>query len=79
MNAGSAQNRSARRRPEALGRLRGGFSTKIHPRAEGGGKPMTFVLSGGSATSRCMWNPFWSRGVYGDPVPVVLGRGPDGL
>lgn len=32
---------------EALGRSRGGFSTKIHMRAEGGGKPMAVVLSGG--------------------------------
>lgn len=32
---------------EALGRSRGGFSTKIHLRAEGKGKPMAFVLSGG--------------------------------
>jgi transposase len=32
---------------EALGRSRGGFSTKIHVRAEGGGRPMAFVLSGG--------------------------------
>ena len=32
---------------EALGRSRGGFSTKIHLRIEGGGKPMAFVLSGG--------------------------------
>jgi len=32
---------------EALGHSRGGFSTKIHLRAEGGGKPVAFVLSGG--------------------------------
>jgi hypothetical protein len=32
---------------EALGRSRGGFSTKIHIRAEGGGKPLAFVVSGG--------------------------------
>lgn len=32
---------------EALGRSRGGFGTKIHVRAEGKGKPMAFVLSGG--------------------------------
>jgi transposase len=32
---------------EALGWSRGGFSTKIHVRAEGGGRPMAFVLSGG--------------------------------
>ena len=32
---------------EALGRSHGGFSTKVHVRAEGGGKPMTFVLTPG--------------------------------
>ena len=32
---------------QALGRSRGGFSTKIHLRAEGGGKPLAFVVSGG--------------------------------
>ena len=32
---------------EALGRSRGGFSTKIHVRAEGYGKPVTFHLTGG--------------------------------
>jgi transposase len=32
---------------EALGRSQGGFSTKVHVRAEGQGKPMTFVLTPG--------------------------------
>jgi transposase len=32
---------------EALGRSRGGFSTKVHLRAEGGGKPLAFAVSGG--------------------------------
>jgi transposase len=32
---------------EALGRSRGGSSTKVHVRAEGGGKPLALVLSGG--------------------------------
>ena len=32
---------------EALGRSRGGFSTKVHLRAEGGGRPLAIVLSGG--------------------------------
>ncbi|MFC0617166.1 IS5 family transposase [Deinococcus budaensis] len=32
---------------QALGRPRGGFSTKLHLRAEGNGKPMAFVLSVG--------------------------------
>src|SRR5205807_2449087 len=34
-------------RTEALGRSRGGFSTKVHVRAEGRGKPVVFVLTGG--------------------------------
>lgn len=32
---------------EALGWSRGGFSTKVRVRAEGGGKPLAFVISGG--------------------------------
>jgi transposase len=32
---------------EALGRSHGGFTTKIHIRAEGLGKPVTFSLTGG--------------------------------
>jgi transposase len=32
---------------EALGRSQGGFSTKVHLRAEGGGKPITVVLTSG--------------------------------
>lgn len=32
---------------EALGRSRGGFSTKVHVRAEGGGKPLALAVSGG--------------------------------
>jgi transposase len=30
-----------------VGRSRGGFSTKVHVRAEGGGEPLAFVVSGG--------------------------------
>jgi len=32
---------------EALGRSRGGFSTKLHLRAEGGGKPLTLRITAG--------------------------------
>jgi len=32
---------------QALGRSHGGFSTKVHVKAEGYGKPMYFVLTGG--------------------------------
>jgi transposase len=34
-------------REEALGRGRGGFSTKVHLRAEGGGKPLALLLTPG--------------------------------
>jgi hypothetical protein len=32
---------------EALDRGRGGFSTKVHVRAEGGGKPMALLVTAG--------------------------------
>jgi transposase len=34
---------------EALGRSRGGFSTKIHVRCDGNGRPLVFHLTGGEA------------------------------
>ena len=34
---------------EALGRSRGGFSTKIHLRTDGEGRPLAFELTGGEA------------------------------
>ena len=47
----AAGARKAGREPgagdEALGRSRGGVTTKIHVRCEGYGKPVTFVLTGG--------------------------------
>ena len=45
----TAGARKADREPgdEALGRSRGGFTTKIHVRCEGYGKPVTFTLTGG--------------------------------
>ena len=47
----AAGARKAGREPgagdEALGRSRGGFTTKIHVRCEGYGKPVTFALTGG--------------------------------
>src|SRR4051794_41229744 len=41
LSGGEAQAR------EALGRSQGGFSTKLHLRAEGNGQPITAVLTGG--------------------------------
>ncbi|WP_404926344.1 IS5 family transposase [Mesorhizobium sp. ORM16] len=35
---------------EAFGRSRGGFTTKIHARADGQGRPLGFILTGGEAS-----------------------------
>jgi transposase len=40
-------NREARPEDEALGRSRGGVTTKVHVRCEGYGKPVTVTLTGG--------------------------------
>jgi transposase len=45
-----------------LGRSRGGFSTKVHVRAEGGGKPITFVLTSGERPEA-------------EALPALLGTG----
>ncbi|MEL4072993.1 IS5 family transposase [Ochrobactrum sp. GPK 3] len=35
---------------EAFGRSRGGFTTKVHARTDGQGRPLGFVLTGGEAS-----------------------------
>ena len=52
---------------EALGRSQGGFSTKVHLRAEGGGKPITFVLTGGERHESRMLPALLSRGAVRRP------------
>lgn len=47
---------------EAIGRSRGGFSTKIHLRAEGGGRPIAFVLSGGERHESIFLAPLLEQG-----------------
>lgn len=47
---------------EALGRSRGDFSTKVHLRAEGGGKPLAFVVSGGERHESCYVEALLTRG-----------------
>jgi transposase len=54
-------------RSEALGRSQGGFSTKVHLRAEGGGKPITFVLTGGERHESRMLPELLSRGAVRRP------------
>src|SRR3954471_12603230 len=47
---------------EALGRSRGGFTTKIHLRCEGYGKPVTFTLTGGQVHDSQQVSALISRG-----------------
>lgn len=47
---------------EALGRSRGGFTTKIHLRAEGNGQPFAFVLSGGERHEAAFFEPLMRVG-----------------
>ena len=47
---GASERRRGKRgnqNAEALGRSRGGFSTKIHARCDGKGRPIGFILTGG--------------------------------
>jgi len=47
---------------EALGRSQGGFSTKIHLRAEGNGKPITAVLASGQRHEQIALEAVLDRG-----------------
>lgn len=47
---------------EALGRSRGGFSTKFHVRAEGSGRPIAFVLSPGQRHEAKLFEPLMNIG-----------------
>jgi transposase len=47
---------------EALGRSRGGFSTKLHLRAEGQGKPMVLRLTAGQRHEQTMFEPLMEAG-----------------
>jgi transposase len=60
----SARGRSQGENPEgeALGRSQGGFSTKVHLRAEGGGKLMTLVLTPGQRHEAPMFPQLMAQG-----------------
>ena len=47
---------------EALGRSQGGFSTKLHLRAEGGGKPIAAVLTAGERHEQIALEALLDRG-----------------
>ncbi len=45
-----------------MGRSQGGFGTKIHVRAEGGGKPMVLLLTAGQRHEQVMFESLMERG-----------------
>lgn len=45
-----------------MGRSQGGFGTKIHVRAEGGGKPMVLLLTAGQRHEQVMFEFLMERG-----------------
>lgn len=47
---------------EALGRSQGGFSTKVHLKAEGGGKPLTVLLTPGQQHESTVFEPLMHQG-----------------
>lgn len=47
---------------EALGRSRGGFSTKIHLRAEGGGKPIALLIMAGQRHEQTVFKTLMETG-----------------
>lgn len=52
---------------EALGRSKGGFSTKIHLRAEGAGKPMSFLLTVGQRNEAVVFEQVMEQGAVKRP------------
>lgn len=47
---------------EALGRSKGGFSTKIHLRCEGNGLPLTFMITAGERHEAVVFEPLMAQG-----------------
>ena len=54
---------------EALGRSQGGFSTKLHLRAEGNGRPVTVVLTGGERNEQIALAAVLDQGAIRRPGP----------
>jgi transposase len=52
---------------EALGRSKGGFSTKIHLRCDGNGKPITFLLTVGERHEAVVFEQLMAQGAVKRP------------
>jgi transposase len=62
--AGAAQSDA---QSEALGYSRGGFSTKLHLRCEGNGKPVTFLLTVGERNESVVFEQLMEQGAVKRP------------
>ena len=60
--AGARRPKDPAQPDEALGRSQGGFSPKIHLRAEGGGKPITFLITAGQRHEQSVFETLMERG-----------------
>jgi transposase len=73
--AGSRRKRGTHK--EGFGRSRGGFTSKIHARADGQGRPLGFVLTGGEASDYNALNPLLLMPVA-NPHLMLADKGYDG-
>src|SRR6266536_2687323 len=64
---------------EALGRSRGGYSTKLHLRVERGGKPMVILATAGQRHEALMLRGLMERGAVKRPGPGRPRIRPDAL
>lgn len=54
--------KGSRQEDEALGRSRGGFTSKIHLKAEGHGKPLAFLVTPGQRHEAAVFEPLVEMG-----------------
>ena len=60
---------------QALGRSRGGFSTKVHLKTDFGGLPMAFSLTGGEASDSRRFETLLDIGPEIDPRAALSDKG----
>jgi transposase len=60
--AGTRRPKATEHPDEGLGRSQGGFSTKIHLRAEGGGKPISFLITAGQRHEQSVFEALMETG-----------------
>jgi transposase len=60
--AGARRPKDTEPPDEALGRSQGGFSTKLHLRAEGGGKPIALLITAGQRHEQSVFEPLMETG-----------------